>query len=194
MSEQEALIDKVHEHIEGGDVDKAVFACLRLARSISDHFNAVIFLREMRSDRPQFRRQFLDEVRDLSAETQKQVWHETGEIWLAEHFLDSSFIPGEPDKTVLAIGVGEMRRDLEEIDKKITDMVVPHGLGQFDAAAFEDRYNRQKSMLRLRATAIHQILERVRNRCVDYASRVEKQLRSARKTVEFLASVPEHGR
>lgn len=189
MSDPDAIIGRIHDHIENGDIDKAVIACLRLARCIGDHFNAVMFLREMRPDQHQLRQQFADEVKTLSDHAQQYVWQTTGDNWLEEHTVDTPPIPDEPDKTVMGMGIGEMFRELKDIDQTMSELVVPRGMGEFDTAAFQDRYTAQKALFRLKTRAMRQVIERVSTRCANYVSRVEAQLRSERKPIEFLASV-----
>ena len=46
MNEHE-LIDRIYNHVESGDTDKATVACLRLARRVGDSFNTIVFLREL---------------------------------------------------------------------------------------------------------------------------------------------------
>lgn len=189
MNDSDEIIRRIHDHIDNGDIDKAVIACLRLSRCIGDHFNAVMFLREMRPDHHQFEQQFSDEVKSLSIAAQKHVWRTTGECWLEEHTVDAPPNPDKPDNTVIGMGIGEMLRGLKDIERTIADMVVPRGMGELDTAAFHDRYGSQKALLRLKTIAISQVVERVRTRCANYVSRVESQLRTERKPIEFLASV-----
>jgi hypothetical protein len=74
VSDPDEIIRRIHAHVEDGDIDKTVVACLRLSRYIGDHFNAVMFLRELRPDHHQFKQQYCDEVKLLSAEAQKHIW------------------------------------------------------------------------------------------------------------------------
>lgn len=122
-------------------------------------------------------------------ETTKQIWQSTGEGWLEEHTVDTAPNPDNPDNSVMAMCIGEMLRELNDIEKTIADLVVPRGMGEFDTAAFQDRYGSQKALLRLKAMAIRQVVERVRTRCANHVSRVESQLRTERKPIEFLASI-----
>lgn len=49
MSENIKLINRIYDHVENGDTDKAVFACLRLSRNIGDVFNTTIFVTVQRN-------------------------------------------------------------------------------------------------------------------------------------------------
>lgn len=143
----------------------------------------------MRSDPQQFTRQFYDEVRSLSKEAQKYVWEKTQDLWIEEHTSTYTIVPDEPEKTVLALSVGEMQREPDQIDKKISDLSIPPGMGEYATAKLEAEHSHLKMLLRSRAAGVVQILERVKSRCVDYASRVETQRRMSRKTSDFLATI-----
>lgn len=183
------LINSIYEHVENGETDKAVFTSLRLSRSIGDVANTIMFLRELYPDKRQLNSAFYDEVNHLKKDAQEHIWNTTTEHWIAERTMGYSPIEGEPDKTVLALGVGEMQKELTYIEKKIADLSIPTGLGEYDAAAFTDRYNSTKSRLRLRMSAINTIMERIRTRCLNYASRLEKQIKSQEKPTQFLSEV-----
>ena len=172
MTDPDALISRIYDLVEQSHVDGAVLLCLRLARCIGDHFNAVMFLRELRPDHRHLQQEFYEEVKDLSKDAQKYIWDQTLENWLAEHTGEFSLIPDEPDARVLALGIGEMQRESKRIDK--------------DAQTFPSEV---AGKLRLRATTIDRIVERIRARCLNYASRLERQRGATRRNVEFLASV-----
>jgi hypothetical protein len=106
VSNPEALISTIYEHLDSGSVDRAVIGCLKLSRSISDHFSAVMFLREFGPDRRQFNQEFIKEVEGLTKEAQKYIWDKTGEDWLEEHTANFPVNPERPDATVLALGIG----------------------------------------------------------------------------------------
>ena len=189
MSDNSALINRIYDHVEAGETDKAVFACLRLSRNIGDIFNTIIFIRELHPDKTQLTRVFYDEVNHLKEDAQKFLWTTTGEHLLDERTLSYSIVEGEPDKTVLALGVGEMQKELTDLQQTISDLNIPDGMAQYDAAAFTDRYDELKSKFRLRRNAINTILERIRTRCFNYVSRVEKQIKAQTKPCSFLGDV-----
>jgi hypothetical protein len=68
-------------------------------------------------------------------------------------------------------------------------MAIPPGMGEYDTAAFTDRYNNKKTRIRLRISAINTIKERIKARCLNYAIMVERQLETQRKTQCFLEQV-----
>lgn len=68
-------------------------------------------------------------------------------------------------------------------------MALPSGMGEFDTAAFTDRYHNQKVQLRLRIRALYALKERIRSRCLNYAISVERQLEAQRKAQRFLDEI-----
>lgn len=181
------IINRIYDHIENGCTDKAVFACLRLSRNIDDVVNTIVFMRELYPDKKQLDVAFYDETNHLNEEVQKNIWKITGDRWIDERTMRFSMIEEEPDKTVLALGVGEMQKEQIHIKETISDLNVPKGMGEYDAAAFTDRYDATKQQLRLRLSAINTIQERIRTRCLNYASRIEKQIQNTEKPTLFLS-------
>lgn len=188
MDNRQKLIERIYDHIEDDDIDKAVFACIRLSRSIGDVFNTLLFLKELRPDEKQSDQAFYDEVKDLKEEAQEFIWKTVNEHWLQGRNLDYS-ITGDPDKTVIAMGVGEMKKEIDILQVTIFDLKTPDGMDGYDLAAFTDRYNSMKSRLRLKLSAISSILERIKTRCFNYASRIEHQLAGQRKADSFLMNI-----
>ena len=45
-------------------------------------------------------------------------------------------------RNVLAMGVGELLREIENMDRSIEDLHLPSGLGEYDKAAFTDLHAR----------------------------------------------------
>ena len=68
------LIQRIFDHVENGDVDKAVRAALRLSRHISDHINTALFLRELVDDKDEITRAIYDDTSHLKREAQKFVY------------------------------------------------------------------------------------------------------------------------
>lgn len=188
MANNKEIINRIFDHVENGDIDKAVFACVRLSRNIGDIFNTIIFLRELYPDKSQFSQAFFDETVNLKKEAQEYLWKTTLEHWIEERTLTYS-VSDDPDKTVLALGVGEMQKEITHVKETIADLNIPEGMGEFDAAAFTDRYDLRKSQFRLRISGINQIQERIRTRCLNYASRIEKQIDAQEKPTSFLSDV-----
>jgi hypothetical protein len=189
MQENIELINRIYDYVETGYIDKAVFACMRLSRNMQDIFNTIIFLRELYPDKKQFTRTFYEEAELLNEDAKKYLWEETLEHWIAERTISLSLIDEDHDKNVLGLGVGELKSEVEHIQEIITDLKVPSGMGQFDTAAFTDKYDTVKSKYRLRLFGISTVLERIRTRCLNYASRIEHQIQVQQKPREFLSDV-----
>jgi hypothetical protein len=187
----QATIERVYQHVEVGDVDKAVMACLRIARNLHDYFHAAVFLRELYPDKKEFGRVFYDDTSHLKEEAQKLLWNTSSEYWLETHRLDFSIATGDfgDEKNLLIMGIGEIGPELDQWERSITDMTVPPGMGEFDTAAFTDRYVGQKAEIRLRMKALEAVRQRVRIRCLNYAISIEKQLQAQAKSRSFLEQI-----
>ena len=66
-----ALLQRIFEHVEDGEVDKAVRACLRLSRHVRDYMNSALFLRELVDKKSEIARLLLDDTSELKEEAQK---------------------------------------------------------------------------------------------------------------------------
>lgn len=187
----QTVIDQIYTFVENGAVDKAVFSCVRLARKIEDTFNLIIFLREISSDKKQFISVFVEETRTLCEETQKFLWEKTGDHWMAGRTVDylSGYDEDEEKGKVLLPGIGELQREIEHFERCIRDMEVPAGMLPYDTAAFTDRYVAQKQAIRDRMRANQTVIERIRTRCLNYASRIEKQLAVQSGNEHFLDEI-----
>lgn len=183
------LIEKVYEHLECNDVDKAVMTCLRLARHLRDYYNSTMFLRELYPDVCQLRQAFYDDTNGLKEEAIKYLWEKSQEDWLNGRTLGFSISSEDRDKNVLVYGVGELKSELDQLEKSIEDMRLPNGMGEFDLAAFTDRYSSHKAQFRLMIKGIHTINDRIKTRCLNYAIRLEKQLEAQNKSVVFLHTI-----
>lgn len=186
-----AAIERVYQHLEDGHIDKAVMTCLRIARNLNDYLYAAIFLREMYPVDREFMRILYDDTNHLKKEAQKFLYDNSRTYWLDTHSLDFSMGTNDDgdELSVLTIAVGEIIPELEQWEKSIQDFTVPTGMGQFDTAAFTDRYTNQKSIIRLRIKAIHAVKERIKTRCLNYAIRVERQLQAQQKSKSFLEAI-----
>ena len=184
-----ATIDRVYEHLENDQVHNAAMVCLRLARNLNDYMNAAIFLRELHTDMDQFSRVFYDDTNHLKKEVQKYLWGQSLKQWLEGRTLDDSPIVDDEDRRVMTIGAGECDPEIEQLERSIQDKTVPSGMGEFDTAAFTDRYVGDKTQLRLRIRAVQTIKERIKTRCLNYAIRLERQLQAQRKSVNFLQQI-----
>ena len=188
MDESE-LIDRIYNHVEFGDTDKATVACLRLARRVGDSFNVIVFLRELYPDRHQLQVAFYEETQDMKKDAQEFLWKTTQDRWIQERSLDYSLSKDQDDRNVLAMGVGELIREVEQMEKSIDDLKLPQGMGEFDTAAFTDRHTELNGQIRLKIRACHTILERIRTRCLNYATRIERQLEAADTASDLISSV-----
>ena len=183
-----ALINRVYEHIEDGNVDKAVFGCLRIARHLKDYLYTAFFLREMYPSKQELIHVLYDDTSHLNKEAQKFLWEKSLEYWLELHTLDFNPLGNDngEERKVFKIGVGELDPELEQCERSIHDMTIHPAMGEFDAAAFTDRYNNLKAQIRLRIKAIQTIKERIKTRCLNYAIRIERQLEAQAKAQSFL--------
>ena len=188
MTDRSKLIERIYDHIENGDVDKAVFASIRLSRSIGDIYHTLFFLKELRPDKKQSDQAFYDEVKDLNEEAQDYLWKRVSDHWMAGRTLDFS-VTDDPDKTVLVMGVGEMQKEVLHLREMISDLKAPNGMDSYDLAAFTDRYDGTKIQIRNKITGITTVLERIRSRCFNFASKIEHQLAGQKKADSFLMSV-----
>lgn len=183
------LLRRIFDHIENGDVDKAVRASLRLSRLIGDHMNTALFLRELLDDKKEIGLVLLDDTSHLKEEAYKYLYKRSFERWLESRTLPFS-VSGDDArdeaKNVLVISVGELPEELRQCEKSIADLVIPPTMGEFDSAAFTAQYDRIKSQLRMRIKAINTIKDRVLNRCLNFAIGVERQLAAQEKSASFL--------
>jgi hypothetical protein len=182
------LIERIYDHVESGQTDKAAVASLRLARKVGDLLNAVMFLRELYPDVHQFQVSFFEETMHLKQEAKDFLWKTTQNRWIEERTLSYSLTEDE-DKNLLAMGAGELLREVEQMEKSIEDLRLPPGMGEYDTAAFTDRNTHLKSQMRLKIRACHTILERIRTRCLNYATRMEQQLAASSRAADFMAAM-----
>lgn len=166
-------------------------ACLRLARSVQDHLNAAIFLRELFPKKEEISRLLYEDAQHLSDEARKFVWERSFDRWIEIHTMEFAFPPADDDekRTILRVAAGDIEPELEQWRATLSDLTPPSGLMPFDAAAFHDAANRQRSEIRLRMTALNTIKARLKTRCLNYAIQIEKQLASQDRNQMFLWSV-----
>ncbi len=189
MNEHE-LIERIYNHVESCEIDKATIACLRLARKVGDSFNTIAFLRELFPDKDQFQAAFFEELKDLNKEAKQFLWEKTLDHWINERSLDYKLnTKNHEEQKVIAMGVGELIREVEQMEKAIDDLTLPKGMGEFDTAAFTDRNIELKGQARQKIRACNTILERIRTRCLNYATRIERQLTAAKTASDFMASL-----
>jgi hypothetical protein len=183
------LVERVYELVEAREIDKAVMVCLRLARAMRGTFNAVVFLRELSPDVQQLRTSFHEATQHLSEAATDQVLQVTIELWLHERTFSDKVVPDEADRNVLVMGVGDLYREIENMERSIEDLRLPPGLGEYDTAAFTDQNAKLKAHMRLKIRACNELLERIRTRCLNYANRLEGQLTAEAHTSVIVSTV-----
>lgn len=183
------LLERVFDHVENGDVDKAVRTSLRVSRHIGDYMNTAIFLRELIDDKTEIARVIYDDTSHLKEEAQKYLFEQSFDRWLKSRTLPNGYslpsMDGE-ERNVLTISVGDFPAELEQCERSIADFAIPSTMGEYDSAAFTDSYSRVKTNLRLRIRGINVIKSRVLNHCLNFAIQVERQLAAQQKTKTFL--------
>lgn len=189
----EELLEKIYEHINNGEVDKAVMSCLRLSRRINDYLNTAIFLHELigYSDRKEIARVIFDDTSHLKVEAQKYFFEKSGEIWLKSRTLnqtDNEETDNEEEK-ICVISVNQIPIELEQCEKSIADYTIPPTMGAFDSAAFYDRNIQYKMLFRVKIQQINQIRSRILTRCNNFAIRIERQIEAQKKTRSFIEDV-----
>ena len=184
-------IKRVYDYIENDDVDKAVMACLRIARHAKDYLHAAVFLCELYPSKKERMRILYDDTNHLKPDAQKFIWDQSIEYWLDTHTLEFSFYVNQDgeDQNVLAVGVSEIDLELEQWERAINDLQIPTGMDEYDTAALANQCLNQKSEMRMRIKALHTIKQRIRTRCLNYAIRLEQQLLAQNKNEAFLANV-----
>lgn len=183
------LLQRIFDHVEHGEIDKAVRASLRLSRNIGDHMNTALFLRELLEDKNEIARVIYDDTSHLKEEAQKYLYKQSFDRWLMTRTLPFSFGSNSDDgeeMNVFVTPIGEFPEELAQLERSIGDMIVPLTMGEFDSATFTDRYDTRKAQLRLRINAVNTIKDRVLNRCLNFAIGVERQLVAQAKSVHFL--------
>ena len=181
-------ISRIYDHLENDRVDVALMNCLRLARSLQDYMNAAVFLREMYPARRDFIRALFDDTPNLSNEARKILDTKSLERWLDLHQIDCNWVTSEEgeEKDVFAVSILEIDHEINQWEQSTKEMTVPKGMGEFDTAAFTDSYTREKARIHLRIKALQIIKQRVKTRCLNYATVIERQFEAQKKPKSFL--------
>lgn len=187
-------VARIYEHLENDRVEPAIMGCLRVARSAKDYLNSAIFLRELYPNKKEVVGALYDDIAHLNREAQKFIFETSLDRWLGLHVIE--FLTPEEDsygregnkRNVLAIAAGELDAELAQWERAIGDMVVPPGMGEFDTAAFTDRFVTEKAGIRLRIKALQTLKARLKTRCLNYAIQIERQVSLQNKSQGFLAS------
>ncbi|MGL1935326.1 MAG: hypothetical protein OCD01_09905 [Fibrobacterales bacterium] len=183
------LINKVYDHVESGEIDKAVFTCVRLARKCKDTFSTVIFLRELTTDERQLQTALYDEIRLFKKEAQKYAWDKSYEMWLEERELDFDINMNDGPKSILKSGIGDLQKQVKQDQDRITAIQLPAGLSA-DSYEYElGRIDHFRSILSLKISGEYTVIERIRTRCFLYASRIERERAGQSKTEPFLTAI-----
>lgn len=184
------LIEKVYDHLDRDDIEKAVMTCIRIARHLHDYYSTILFFRELYPDKRQIQQNFFNETQTLTEKAQKLIWDKTFEDWVEGRTIKySSRSSYDDEPLVFTFSVGQFDHELKQREKSIADLVIPTGMGEFDTAAFTDRYDTYKAQHRLQIQSIQTIRTRIKTRCFNYASRIEKQLEAQSKPVLFLETI-----
>jgi len=184
------LVTRIFDHVENGDVDKAVRASLRLSRHLNDHMSTALFLRDLVEDRVEVSRVLYEDVSHLKEEAFSYLMSQSAERWLDSRTLpfgpNGATAVGDDTKRVLIVSVGDFPAELDQCEKSINDLALPASMGEYDSAAFTDRYQSIKSEFRLRIKSINIIKTRVLNKCLNFAIQMERQLAIQSTTKSYL--------
>jgi hypothetical protein len=184
--DKQQLVQQIYDHLDADRVESALAGCLRLSRSIKDHLNTATFLWELLYKKRDVMRALHPDVAELTVEAQAFLLKTSHQRWLDLHTLDFALVPDEPDHNIFCITAGELDPELQQWERTIAETVVPPNMDPYDTAAFTDSYNEKKANFRLRVKALHTIKVRLKARCLDYASQVERQLDLQTKNQGFL--------
>jgi hypothetical protein len=186
------IINKIYEDLEKDKLVQAVISCLRLAKLNKDYRNVVIFLREITSDKAAFRDAFLEVTRGLKAEALKYLHEGSFERWLEERTVCWNPKATDDEKIVYTLGAGELLSDIEQLEKSINELSAPKGMTPYDTAFFEDRNIKTRVELRNQIRNMNMVKERIRSRCFNYVTEIEKQLYEQRQTQNFIFDAQNH--
>lgn len=183
MMDLQQKIDRIYEHLDADELEKAVMACLRMARANQDHLNAIIFLRELYPSKNEVARVFYDDAPKLKPEAQAFIWQLSLDRWLELHTIEElasgqEHLPVGERKVVLKIAAAEIDPELDQLEKTLADLR-PHS---YNVAIVQE----EQSSIRLRMKALQMIKGRLRTRCLNYAIQIERQLGLQRQTASFL--------
>ncbi len=184
-------VRNIYEHLENDHVDKAVTSCLRLSNLLGDNFHTAIFLRELCSSKEEFWRALFDYTHHVDKDAQKFLAEKAFERWLETRTVPYNLgtnEDGDP-KNVLISAVGEIDSLLIQTELSIKELTVPPGMGEFDTAAFTERYKAKKEYLRAYIGALNMVRNRIKTRCLTYATHIERQFQAQAKSQNFLQQI-----
>ncbi|CAN7640926.1 hypothetical protein LJR260_004674 [Variovorax paradoxus] len=185
-------MQRIFDHVENGAVDKAVRAALRLSRRIGDHMGTAMFLRELYANSTEFAQVIYDDTSHLKDEARKYLREQSLERWLRMRTMpDLPFVmnsgSGDDKRNVFVVSAADLDADIEQCERSIADMTIPPSMGEFDTAAFTDRFLSSKGLLRQRIRTLQTTKTIVLDHCQNFAIKVERQLAAQVKTMSFLA-------
>jgi hypothetical protein len=181
----QGLVEKIYEHVENDKTTAAVMACLRLARLLKDYLNIGIFLQELSSDSKAALREFLKDAMSLTEESKTRTWNRACALYFQEHDFGNGDDPNVA-LTVFTMSIEEIDTDIVQLEKGISELETPNGMTPFDTAAFNDRYTARKVQLRIRIGNLLTVKSRIKARCFNYATEVEKQLEAQERPKNFV--------
>lgn len=188
-----ATLTRVHEQLEDDRVENAVMTCLRIARATGDHFNAVVFLRELYPNKGEIVRALYEETQHLNADAKRFLFEKSLERYLELHTIqgidDREDVEEGERRNVLGTAAGELEAEIARWQGSLNDFIVPPGLSAYDAAAFADAAAAHKGATRARIAGLHTIKSRLKARCLNYAIALQRQLDAQQKQEGFLQSV-----
>src|SRR5437868_592344 len=82
-----AAIQRVFEHVENDEVEKAAMVCLRLARSLRDYFHTAIFLKTVTSGGKNAIGEFFNDTPQLDEKQRRFIFEAASRVWLQDHQL-----------------------------------------------------------------------------------------------------------
>ncbi|MGQ3282679.1 hypothetical protein [Bosea sp. (in: a-proteobacteria)] len=186
------IIARIYDHLENDATEKAVMACIRLARGAEDHLNTAIFLREIHHNNKDVIRALHDDMPQHKQDAIKFLVEVSLNRWMETHTVDfwgDKNLPASQQRNLLGVTVGEIDQEIDQWEKVISGMTLPQGMSPFDIAAFTDDREREKSEIRLRMKALHQIKTRIKAKCLNYAIQMERQIVAQEKGIHFLDEV-----
>jgi len=189
-----SIIECVYEHVDNDRVERAVLACLRIARMGRDYLDSAIFLRELDGVKIS-KRVLAGDMRHLKPEAVKYVDEKSVEIWLAERTLpfdldeDDQYRDENERKNVVGLGIGDIEGEIKRLQQQIEDLTIRVGMNALDIAAFTASYSRTKAALRLHIRANELVRNLVKARCFNYVVTAEKQIQAQQKPEMFLQQV-----
>lgn len=181
------IIREIYQQSEKGHIDKSVWGCVRLARLTKDYLSLFSFLKELAAGDGQFKLLISNEALKLSKESFGFLWKRSIQEFCETHRLHdfNCEIDGDGkaldilNRTIseLMVEVGHFEDELSYYDRRLR------------AGCVDPDYLMHVDSIRHRLLANKFIIERVRNKCLNYASRMEMQIKVQDRGAGFLEQV-----